>query len=983
MKKIHLLLIAAFIISCNLIAQTGVIDIDFGNRGIATTAYNTLNMYGHSSVLQPDGKIILVSGDGLNTVTLIRYNPDGWIDNSFGTNGKAVIAAPTGSLLGGTAASIAVQADGKIVYAGNANEKIVLARLKTNGTMDSSFGTSGIIYRGISLQGWSSQVWKVIIKPDGKIVTGGTGSYGSSRYYEVGQFFSNGKLDSTFGVNGFFRYSTGQGGGCFSVALLSNGHIVAGGVIHSLIGTMSVINLFPNGSIDSSYGTNGIATCVAYSNYRSLLCRLAVQPDNKVLALGYAPYGGGQGIGIARFKTNGEWDSSFAFQGTLTTTFKDFNDLPQNVTVQADGKILISGSASGKFAMMRLKPNGTTDTSYARLGKVVTDMPGTGGSIAYSFMQPDGKMVLTGIAKINGMYNFVAGRFENTPMAYYNTLKGNLFSDDNHNGIRDGAEYLLPNFELSVTKNRFDSLSFFSSDGNFSLEYLDTGTYKSNPIIETSCYAAPPVHVTTNSTYFNTDSVAFALAPSPCFRDLAISLTTCQKAVPRPGSILWYNLEYRNDGSDRAAGHIDLIKSNKLDYYSSTVPPDTIIGDTMRWTFNGLLPHKTRKMYILVSVKFPPLVQINDLIYSEAHIISDTFEQNLTTNTSFIRQNVLSSYDPNNKIENHGGYISIGEVAKGDFLTYTVNFQNTGNDTAFNVYIHDTLSNKLDWSTFEMITASNNYQLVKKNGICTWSFRNILLPDSNVNEEASHGWLSYRIKPKPNVQVGDVIENTAAIYFDYNLPIYTNTEKTTIIANTLPVKLLAFTAKKVSRTNLLNWSTATQLNVDRFEVERSSNPNGSVGTGGGDFIKIGATKATANTPFTTNYAFTDYLPLTSSNYYRLKMIDNDGKFTYSPVRMVSNNTTSFVSVYPNPATDHLKIQIESEKKCSFQVLILSGDGKLLLSNSFMASEGINFQSINISTLPKGSYLLKILSSLNPPLEGSEAQGEQVVKFEKL
>ncbi len=968
MKKILLLIITALIISSNLIAQTGVIDVEFGNRGIATTAYNTLNMNGHSSTLQADGKTIMASGDGSNAVTLVRYNPNGFIDNSFGTNGKAVIAAPPGSFLGGTASSLAVQADGKIVYAGNASEKIVLARLKTNGTMDSSFGTSGIIYKGISLAGWSSQVWKVILKSDGKIITGGTGSYGTARYYEVAQFLSNGTVDSSFGVNGFFRYGTGQGGGCFSVALLSDDHIAAGGVIHSLIGSMSVINLFPNGGIDSSYGTNGIATCLAYSAYRSLLCRLAVQPDNKVLALGYAQYGNGQGIGIARFKTNGDRDSSFAYQGTLTTTFKDFNDLPQNVTVQADGKLLISGSASGKFAMMRLKSNGTTDTLYARLGKVVTDMPGTGGYIANSFMQPDGKMVLTGITKISGMFNFVAGRFERIPIAYYNTLKGNLFSDDNHNGIRDGAEYLLPNLELSVVKNRFDSLSAFSSDGTFSLEYLDTGSYYSKPILETSCYAAPATHVTTNTTYFNTDSVAFALAPSPCFRDLAVSLTTCQKAVPRPGSLLYYNLEFRNDGSDRAAGHIELIKSNKLDYHSSTVPPDTTIGDTMRWTFTGLLPHKTRNIFILVTVKFPPLVQINDLIYSEAHIVSDTFEQNLETNTSFIRQNVLSSYDPNNKIENHGGYISIGEVVKGDYLTYTVNFQNTGNDTAFNVYIHDTLSNKLDWNTMEMVTASSNYQLVKKNGVCTWSFRNILLPDSNVNEEASHGWLSYRIKPKANVQIGDAINNTAAIYFDYNLPIYTNTVTTTIVANVLPLKLLAFTAKKEGKVNLLDWSTINQINVDRFEVERSAS--------GREFIKIGATKATANNPFTTKYTFTDYLPLTTVNYYRLKMIDKDGKFTFSPVRMVSNNTTSFVSVYPNPAKDNLKIQIESDKKSSVNVLVLSVDGKVLSSNSFTASEGTTLQSINISTLPKGSYFLKVISEIGN-------KEEHVMKFEKL
>ncbi len=963
MKKMYLHLIAALFVSSNMVAQTGVLDADFANRGIATTGHTTPKMNGHTSVLQADGKIIMACNNGANEITLIRYTANGFSDNSFGTNGKAGITVPSGSLLGGTSASIAVQADGKIIYASNASDKIALVRLKTNGTLDSTFGTGGISYKSV-LAGWSSQVFKVLVKPNGKILTGGIGNDGTEKYYEVAQFMANGALDSSFGTNGFYHYNAGLQGGCFSIALMPNGHIAAGGMIYSFAGSMSVINLFANGHVDSTYGTNGIATCLAYTNYRSQSCRLAVQPDNKVLAMGYGSCNGGQCIGLVRFKANGERDSSFAWLGTLTTTFKDQHDLPQNITIQSDGKLIISGSASGKFALMRLKPNGTTDSTYARLGKLVTNMPGTGSYVAYSFIQPDNKMVLTGITNMNGSYNFIAGRFDNTPISYYNSLRGSIFSDDNHNGIRDNAEYLLPNFELSVVKNRFDSLSVYSSDGNFSLDYLDTGSYHSKPIIETSCYITA-THVTSNSTYFNVDTVAFAMQPSPCFRDLAVSLTTCQKAVPRSGSILYYNLEYRNDGSDMASGHIDLIKSNKLDYYSSTVPPDATIGDTMRWNFTGLLPHKTRKMYILVMVKFPPLVGINDLIYSVAHIVSDTFEQNLQTNTSFIRQNVLSSYDPNNKIENHGGYISMGEVGNGDYLTYTVNFQNTGNDTAFNVFIHDTLSNKLDWNTLEMVTASTNYQLVKHNGVCIWSFRNIQLPDSNVNEEASHGWISYRIKPKANVQIGDVVENTAAIYFDYNLPIYTNTTTTAIVANTLPLKLLTFTAIKEGKTNLLNWSTINEINVDRFEVERSTN--------GKEFIKIGASKATNYAPLTANYFFTDYMPLTSNNYYRLKMVDKDGKFNFSNVRLISNNSNYLVSIYPNPAKDNLQIQVESKVKSPLQILVLSVDGKVLLSYNFTANEETTLQRINISTLPKGIYFLKINNSKN----------DQIIKFEKL
>ncbi len=969
MKKMYVLLIAAFILSSHVFAQTGVIDGDFANKGIATSAYNTIQMNGHTSALQPDGKIIMVGGNGSNQVTLVRYSSSGFIDNSFGTNGEAVITAPSGFNLGGTSTSLAVQADGKIVYASNALDKIVLLRLKINGTQDSSFGTSGISYTGVSA-GWSSQVGKVIVKANGRILTGGTGTYASDKYFEVAQFLSNGKIDSSFAVNGFYHYNAGQQGGCFSIALMPNGHIAAGGMIFNLIGSLNVINLLANGSVDNTYGTNGIATSLPYTTYRSISCRLVIQPDSKVVAMGYASYGGGQGIGVVRFKANGQRDSSFAWQGTLTTTFKDLHDLPQNVALQPDGKVVISGSTSGKFALMRLQSNGTTDSTYGRIGKVVTNMPGTGSYIGYSFMQPDGKMVLTGISNINSMYNFVAGRFESSTVAYYNTLKGSFFSDDNHNGIRDANEMLLSNVKTSVRKNRFDSLSAISSNGQFNLQYLDTGAYVCNAIVQSSCYSTPiPAnHVTNYTTYFNVDSVTFAMQPAPCFRDLGIDLITCHRVRPRPGMPLYYSLYFGNAGTDIAAGTVQFVKSSKLDFDHADMTPASINGDTVRWNFSGLLPQQMVRIYLFLTVKMPPFANINDSLISVATIKSDTaYEANLQNNISKIKQIVVNSYDPNNKIENHGGTIAAAQVAGGEYLTYTINFQNTGTDTAYDVFVHDTLSDKLDWTTLEMINASSNYQLVMNEGKCVWSFKNIYLPDSIVNLEGSHGYVSYRIKPKANVQIGDVIKSAAAIYFDYNLPIYTNAETTTIVADALPLKLLSFTAKKEGRTNLLNWSTVNEINVDHFDVERSAN--------GREFTKIGATKATNYAPLTAHYTFTDFSPLTSSNYYRLKMMDKDGQSTYSPVRLVSNNSNYIVSVYPNPAKDNLQIQIESEMRGQLQIVVLSGDGKVVLSSSFTANEGSNLQSMNISTLPKGSYFLKIISA-----SGKE---EQVMKFEKF
>ena len=963
MKKIYLLLITAFVVGSSTIAQEGVIDASFGNKGIATTNYNTVSMNGHTSVQQPDGKIIMASGNGTNVVTLVRYKTNGTADNTFGTSGKAVIAAPSGSFLGGTAASLAVQADGKIVYAGNSSDKIVLARLKANGTLDSTFGTAGITYKSY-IASWLSQVWKVIVKPGGKIVTGGTATYNSKKYVEVVQFLSNGVIDSSFGTNGFYHYTASQGASCFSTELLPNGHILAGGLIYNLTGSMSVINLLPNGRADSTYGTNGIATCLAFTTYKPILCRLTVQPDNKVLAVGYGQYGSGQGIGLARFKTDGKRDSSFAYQGTLTTTFRNYSDdLPQNVAVQADGKLIISGSSNGRFALMRLKPNGTTDTTYARLGKMLTAMPGTNGIVNYSFMQPDGKMVLTGISNITGIFSFVAGRFEQTPISFYNTIKGNFFSDNNRNGTKDSTEQFMHNIKLTVQKKAYDSLTAITSSGSFQLDYLDTGAYVSSIIIPNGCFGGsiPTLHTTNYSTYFNTDSVSFAIQRLPCIRDVEVSLSPC--ARPRPGFSLPIALVYKNIGNDTATGTILFIKSNNVNYNNSIPAWLSVSGDTVRWNYSGLMPQESRTIIIYMTVKQPPAVNSGDSVISTAIINSNVFEANLQNNTAVLRQVATNSYDPNAKIEGHGGKITAAKVASGEYLSYTILFQNTGTDTAINVYIHDSLSNKLDWNSLEMVSASANYQLVMDNGKCVWSFDNIYLPDSNINLAASQGYLTYRIKPKSTIQVGEVIKNTAAIYFDYNLPIITNTETTTIVAEAQPLKLISFTATKEGKTNLLKWATTNEVNVDRFEIERSSN--------GREFGKIGTVKAALN-----NYSFTDDSPLTANNFYRLKMIDKDGQFTFSPIRMINGNNVFAISLYPNPTKDNVQVQINSIEKTRLQLSIFSTDGKVILSKSFFANEGNSVTNLNISTLSKGSYFLK----------GSSTNGEkeeQIVKFEKL
>jgi PKD repeat protein len=115
------------------------------------------------------------------------------------------------------------------------------------------------------------------------------------------------------------------------------------------------------------------------------------------------------------------------------------------------------------------------------------------------------------------------------------------------------------------------------------------------------------------------------------------------------------------------------------------------------------------------------------------------------------------------------------------YITYTIRFQNVGNDTAFNIYINDTLDNNLDWNTIQPISSSHDYNFEQINGkYLTFNFLNIQLPDSNTNQTLSHGYISFKIKPKNNLLLDDIISNKASIVFDVNVPIVTNDVQTNI-----------------------------------------------------------------------------------------------------------------------------------------------------------------------------------------------------------
>jgi uncharacterized repeat protein (TIGR01451 family) len=169
------------------------------------------------------------------------------------------------------------------------------------------------------------------------------------------------------------------------------------------------------------------------------------------------------------------------------------------------------------------------------------------------------------------------------------------------------------------------------------------------------------------------------------------------------------------------------------------------------------------------------------LANSSLGILGQFVEDDGSPAVSIDCQENVGSWDPNDKQARPIGYGSTHAIDANTDLEYHIRFQNTGTDTAFTVIIFDTLSSALDPSTIILGASSHAYTWeLKGNGILVVMFDNILLPDSIVNENASHGYVKFKIKQQPNLPLGTLLNNTAAIVFDMNAPVLTNTTFHTI-----------------------------------------------------------------------------------------------------------------------------------------------------------------------------------------------------------
>lgn len=327
----------------------GSFDLAFGSGGIVVTGFYTAI----SVAIQSDGKIVVVGYSNANSsydFAVVRYNINGSLDTTFSAGGKVFTDVLPGST--DMAYSVVIQPDGKIIAAGGIGTGdwypyVAFVRYNVDGSLDTTFGIGGKVTTGIF--GFGDYGSLVALQPDGKIVVVGH----SGQSFAVVRYNTDGSLDNSFGTGGIVTTQFPYSSVAYSVAIQPDGKILAvGGEYYDLdpLG-VAVARYNADGSLDTTFGTGGIVeTGLLSSGPDGFAYSVAIQSDGKAVVAGHSILGfGGLGINeifdIIRFDPDGSLDTTFGNGGKVSTDLGSIGDEAYAVALQPDGNIVVAINA--------------------------------------------------------------------------------------------------------------------------------------------------------------------------------------------------------------------------------------------------------------------------------------------------------------------------------------------------------------------------------------------------------------------------------------------------------------------------------------------------------------------------------------------------------------------------------------------------------------------------------------------------------------
>ncbi len=408
-------------------------------------------------------------------------------------------------------------------------------------------------------------------------------------------------------------------------------------------------------------------------------------------------------------------------------------------------------------------------------------------------------------------------------------LKIGAFIDDNTDSVLNEGESYFTNGYFTYEKNNDGNVVTVqtSSDQFTILSENETDNYTVNFYL----YDLPGLCYNITIAEFNNVTVAngetvvldFPIVNEQPCEDLGLALITGGPVTPRPGFSYRNFIYYTNYGLETiTSGIIEYTVDDMLTYdYAYDINNGDILQENVNGftlEFTNLEPGETR--VVRVWVNCPASLELGEIVTNIAEYTTTSNDLISENNTSTLSELVTGSYDPNDKMESHGPEIIYSDfITTDEYLYYTIRFQNVGTAEAIFVRIEDELDSQLDETTFQMLRASHDYTVTRTGTSLEWFFDDINLPAEQDDAEGSNGFVYFKIKPKAGYTVNDVIPNTAAIYFDFNAPIITNTFNSTFIE---PLSVNDFNRADINiYPNPANNKVKISLNgksIDNFEV---------------------------------------------------------------------------------------------------------------------------------------------------------------------
>jgi hypothetical protein len=361
------------------------------------------------------------------------------------------------------------------------------------------------------------------------------------------------------------------------------------------------------------------------------------------------------------------------------------------------------------------------------------------------------------------------------PGGNYNTITASSQYDGNNNGC-DINDNSFPNIRFNIFDGTNGGAAFTGVSGSAAF-YTQAGSFDITPAIENPTFfiiSPPTMTIPFSNTNNNTAAANFCIAPNGLQPDLEVVLVPIVPA--RPGFDAQYEIVYRNKGNMVLSGGLAFTYNDDvMNFLSSDMAPDNQSAGLLNYGFINISPFESRSILITMHIN-PPTdlshpVNIGDILNFTATINSPDGDQLPSDNTFQFNQTVVGSFDPNEIVCLEGNIVSPIEI--GNYLHYTINFENTGTADAENIVVREIINTaQFDLSSLQLLdsSASVTTRLIGNTA-------EFIFPGINLHS-GGHGNILLKIRSNNTLVAGDMVSKTANIYFDYNFPVETAPENT-------------------------------------------------------------------------------------------------------------------------------------------------------------------------------------------------------------